>query len=54
MQVLVYREQLYNTVVRTKEDENHREALFGGPIFTHDREEMDTRAPFFSFDYFRY
>jgi hypothetical protein len=54
MQVLVYREQMYNIIVQDKIDENHREMFFGGPIFTNEDEEPDRRAPFFSFDYFRY
>jgi hypothetical protein len=54
MQVLVYREQMYNTIVQDKVDENHREMFFGGPIFIDEDEAPDRRAPFFSFDYFRF
>jgi hypothetical protein len=54
MQVLVYREQMYNTIIQEKVDENHREMFFGGPIFTNEDDAPDTRAPFFSFDYFRF
>lgn len=34
MQVMIYREQLYNVVVKEKKKENKRRALFDKPIFT--------------------
>ena len=33
MQVMIYREQLYNLVVKKKEKENKQKMLFDGPIF---------------------
>lgn len=33
MQVMIYREQLYNVVVKKKEKENKQKMLFDGPIF---------------------
>ena len=33
MQVMIYREQLYNVVVKKKEKENKQKILFDGPIF---------------------
>ena len=34
MQVMIYREQLYNVVVKEKTKENRNRVLFSGPIFT--------------------
>lgn len=36
MQVMIYREQLYNVKVKEKKNENRNRALFDGPIFTQD------------------
>jgi hypothetical protein len=33
MQVMIYREQLFNVVVKKKEKENKSRMLFDGPIF---------------------
>ena len=33
MQIMIYREQLYNVVVKKKEKENKQKMLFDGPIF---------------------
>jgi hypothetical protein len=33
MQVMIYKEQLYNVVVKQKEKENKTKLLFDGPIF---------------------
>lgn len=45
MQVMIYREQLYNVKVKEKEKENKNRILFEGPIFTqewfHDDESID-------------
>ena len=35
MQVMIYREQLFNVVVKEKEKENKSRLLFDGPIFAH-------------------
>lgn len=34
MQIMIYREQLYNVVVKEKKEENKKRVLFDGPIFT--------------------
>lgn len=36
MQVMIYREQLYNVKVKEKKNENRNRVLFDGPIFTQD------------------
>jgi hypothetical protein len=50
-QVLIYREQLYNTLVEDKNESTKQEALFGGPIFKDYELSLDVKSPFFSFDY---
>ena len=50
MQVMIYREQLYNVKVKEKKKENKNRILFEGPIFTqewfHDDESIDNLKPY--------
>lgn len=36
MQVMIYREQLYNVVVKEKKKTNRERLLFDGPVFAQD------------------
>ena len=46
MQVMIYREQLYNVVVKKKEKENKQKMLFDGPIFAQSWFNDDTTRVF--------
>jgi hypothetical protein len=48
MQVMIYREQLYNVVVKEKTKENRNRVLFDGPIFAQSWFKDET--PTFTFD----
>lgn len=41
MQVMIYREQLYNVVVKEKKKSNRERLLFDGPLFTYDNYSYD-------------
>nr|DAK71346.1 MAG TPA: hypothetical protein [Caudoviricetes sp.]DAW32009.1 MAG TPA: hypothetical protein [Caudoviricetes sp.] len=41
MQVMIYREQLYNVVVKEKKKSNRERLLFDGPLFTYSNYSYD-------------
>jgi hypothetical protein len=54
IQVMIYREQLYNVVVKEKVKENKQRMLFDGPIFAQNWFQEETPSMFFEDNVYTY